>query len=128
MKHIMVGLTAALILMISQTSTASGHSSTSKRIITIELPATIAIKNVSVHANIPRIPKYKILRSNPYKTTHRIIDDSDDDFIDDDGLITPYRRQDLTKIEHPEGISEDMQWKLFLARQLALAKYRSIHG
>jgi len=54
--------------------------------------------------------------------------DWDDDFLEVDDVITSYRRRDLNKIEHDEGISEDVRWRLFLARQLALLKHREVHG
>lgn len=69
-----------------------------------------------------KFPKPKLFVSNPHKVT-----DDDDDVFEIDNLITSYRRRDLTKVEHPEGISEKVRWRLFLARQLAMMKYRSLH-
>jgi hypothetical protein len=72
-----------------------------------------------------RIPKPKLFRSNPHRKTHfLLIDDNDDVFVQDEDLATGYRRRDLTKIDHEDGISEYIQWRLFLARQMALLKYR----
>jgi hypothetical protein len=56
------------------------------------------------------------------------IDDDDSIFLQEEDLATGYRRRDLSKIEHPDGISEKVRWRLFLARQLAIMKYREIHG
>ena len=38
--------------------------------------------------------------------------------------MTAYRRRDLNKIEHDDALPEHIRWKLFLARQMALLKYR----
>ena len=75
-----------------------------------------------------RIPKPKLFRSNPHRISHFIYDPDDEIFVQDDDLATGYRRRDLTKIEHPDGISERVRWRLFLARQLAMLKYRELHG
>ena len=86
------------------------------------------IPNAPARASVPRIPRFKLLRANPYRLTHIINDNSNDDYIDDDSLITSYRRQDLGNLEDPEGLPEHIQWRLFLARQLALLKYKEIHN
>ena len=91
------------------------------------LSAKTAIRSAPARANLPpRIHKFKVLRANPHKVVHRIIDDSDDDFIDDDGVITSYRRRDLQKVPEPkdDDLSENVRWRLFLARQLAMMKYK----
>ena len=56
------------------------------------------------------------------------MDDSEDDVVQNDDLATGYRRRDLTRIEHPDGISERVRWRLFLARQLAMLKYYEVNG
>lgn len=128
MKRFTAALIVVMILMTSKISMASGDPLTSKSTTTTGGRAQTATRNAVVHANIPRIPRFKVLRSNPYRTVHRVIDDSSDDFIDDDGLMTSYRRRDLDKIDHPDGLSEKVRWRLFLARQLALAKHREKFG
>lgn len=76
--------------------------------------------------SVPRISKVKVFRSNPYKLTHRYVDESDDDYVDDDYLMSPYRRQDLFKIVTlNEDISDNVRWRLFLARQLAVLKHQA---
>lgn len=128
MKRLLVTLTAILMIGTSQASTnLSGNEPYGSLIVTATQPRT-AIRNVPVHVKSPRVPKFKILRGNPYRISHILIDDSDDDFIDDEGIMTPYRRRDLTKIEHPDNLSEKVRWRLFLARQLALMKYRAKFG
>ena len=56
------------------------------------------------------------------------MDDNDEDFVQSEDVATGYRRRDLNKIEHPDGISERVRWRLFLARQLAMIKYRAIYS
>jgi hypothetical protein len=70
-----------------------------------------------------RIVKSKVQRVQPFG-----IDDTDDDIVQNDDFATGYRRRDLTRIKHEDGISEHVRWRLFLARQLAMMKYREING
>ena len=79
----------------------------------------IATSNVQAHVKHKKIVKSKIQRAQPFG-----LDDSEDDIVQEEDIATGYRRRDLTKIEHPDGISEYVRWRLFLARQLALMKYR----
>ncbi len=121
----LLGILIAMMMTASQASTnQNGNVHYGKPIATAIQPKTVT-RSVPVFVSSHKIPKFKLLRGNPYRITHRIIDDSDDDFIDDDGIITPYRRRDLQKVEHEDDISENVRWRLFLARQLALIKYRS---
>ena len=105
---------------------AIGNELYGKRTLTATQLRT-AIQSVPVHVKAPRIPKFKVLRSNPYRYSKITIDDVDYE-IDDEGLISPYRRRDLNKIEHEDGISDRVRWRLFLARQLALLKHRELHS
>ena len=76
---------------------------------------------------MPRIPRFKVVRSNPHKVSTRILNYDTDDFIDDDGLITSYRRRDLQKIVNdPDQLSDYIMGRLATARQAALAKYREV--
>jgi len=86
----------------------------------------IAIPNVQDHVKKKKVVKSRVvnLRVQRYIS----IDDNDDIFVQEDDLATGYRRRDLTKIEHPDGLSERVRWRLFLARQLAMLKYRELHG
>lgn len=61
------------------------------------------------------------------------IDPSQLDLIDDEDIfLARYRRPEIVKskkIYSPdEDLPEDVEWKLFLARQQALLKYREFHG
>lgn len=110
-------------------------------VVNVSTPTTIsatrlktATKSVQVHVAKPAKPKLFV--GNPtqaYKLAFAIYDDSDEVF-DVDDVAPLYRRKDLQSIktdatdDNPEGLSEDIQWKLFLARQLALIKYREKQG
>lgn len=91
----------------------------------LETQHQTVIQNGRVLAKLPRIPKPKIFRSNPYRLSVLLKAEDDNDIdIDDESKITGYRKRDLNKIEHKDGISPYARWRLFLARQLALLKYR----
>jgi len=85
----------------------------------------IVIRNAPVRVNPPKLQKPKIFVGNPHKI---VANDWDGDFLEVDDVITSYRRRDLNKIEHEDGISDDIRWRLFLARQLALLKYKQVHS
>ena len=77
-----------------------------------------------------RIKRPKLLRSNPLRKSLILsgIDPSDLDGIDDDDIYIGYRRPGLIKsqkIYQPDDdLPEDIKWKLFLIRQVALIKAR----
>lgn len=127
MKQLLGVLVATTIITASQASTSLTGSEHYGKIIPIAIRAQTATPNVQAHVKSQRIPKFKVLRSNPHRYSKIIIDDVDYE-IDDEGLMSPYRRRDLIKIEHPDGVSEKVRWRLFLARQLALLKYHEVHG
>lgn len=56
------------------------------------------------------------------------LDDSDDDCADDIDVYVGYRRPEVVKDKInnllDDDLPEDIQWKLFLIRQRALALYR----
>jgi hypothetical protein len=109
------------------TSLANTTSSEPTRTAYVAQHPTVIPKGPVLAKN--RIPKPKLFRSNPHRKTHfLLIDDNDDVFVQDDDLSTGYRRRDLNKIEHEDGISDKIRWRLFLARQLALLKYRQLHA
>jgi len=122
MRHLVVF--TALITTIVMTSLASTKSNASASAVQ---PQTVTQKGPALVR--ARIPKPKLFRTNPHRKAHfLLIDDNTDVFVQDEDLATGYRRRDLNKIEHEDGISEYVRWRLFLARQLALLKYREIHG
>lgn len=81
-----------------------------------------------------QILRQKLLRSNPTKLSLLYIDDNDEDEIDDDGLITGYRRRDLTKLvtvdvdNDNDNLSGYVLNRLEQARATALAKYQEVWG
>lgn len=88
----------------------------------------IATRNGPAHANasIPRIPKPKIFRSNPFRRIS-ILNGSDPyDTVDDEDYITSFRREWTLKkyTLKDDELPEHIRWRLFLARQLALLKYK----
>ena len=120
MKHLVVFI--ALITTIVMTSLASTTSNTVPSVFVAQHLTATPKGPVLVKA---RIPKPKLFRTNPHRKTHfLLIDDNDDVFVQDEDLATGYRRRNLTKIDHEDGISEKVRWRLFLARQMALMKYR----
>ena len=127
---LLLGILIATIMTTSQASMTpiqqNGNVPYGKPTHIVVRPRT-AIPNVPVHVKPTRIPKFKLLRSNPHRYSKIIIDDIDYE-VDDEGLATPYRRRDLNKIEHEDGISEKVRWRLFLARQAALLVYRAKFG
>ena len=116
----LIGIVPAIVILM--TSLANGKENTTSP-TAIVAQQRIATPNVQAHAKHKRILKNKAHRVQPYG-----MDDNDDDFVQSEDVATGYRRRDLTKIEHPDGLSERVRWRLFLARQLALMKYREVNG
>lgn len=116
----------AIVAMTILTTSPASTALTDTKII--ELPAKTAIKKDQSRAAVPLIPRFKIIRSNPYRISHRLLDDDTDDFIDDSDLITTYRRRDLNKQIPVEELSDYVKFRLFLARQLAMMKYYKLYG
>jgi len=108
-----------LTAMILISNLASGNENT---MISVAQHQT-ATPNAQAHAKHRRIVKSKVQRAIPFG-----IDDTDDDVVQNDDLATGYRRRDLNKIEHEDGISDYIRWRLFLARQLAMLKYYEVNS
>jgi len=76
---------------------------------------------------LPRIPKQKLLRSNPLRKS-LILGGSDPvNVIDDEDLITTYRRRDLDKsdkLQPDADLSDYVLVRLAVARAKAMATYR----
>jgi hypothetical protein len=119
----------ALVILILTTNQASGNEALGAHYTEINPYVTLqptVTPNAPARANYKKIVKSKIVHIKVHR--YIAIDDDDSIFVQDEDLATGYRRRDLNKIEHPDGISEYVRWRLFLARQLALQKYREIHG
>lgn len=84
----------------------------------------------SVRTHLPRVPKGKILRSNPYRFTAIRLqgtdpyDAPDDDYISTSGI----RRPKITKPKlEDDDLSSYVQVRLAVARARAMQKYRQVH-
>lgn len=122
-----------LIIMIAMTSLAANGTETIGKPKVIVVQHLTATQSGRVRVSVQRINKPKVFVGNPHKVT-LFADDREEDFLEVDDIITAYRREDLQKIhtdttvDNPDGLSEYIQWRLFLARQMALMKYREVHG
>jgi hypothetical protein len=76
-----------------------------------------------------QIRKPKLLRSNPHRKS-LLINGEDPGRIDDEDIISSYRRNlnPVFELDHDDDLSDDIKWRLFLARQLALLKYKQKWG
>lgn len=102
---------------------ANGNELYGKPTFIVAQPKTV-IRKGPVH--VKKIQKPKIFSGKPQRPIF-LIDDWEDD-IEVDDVITSYRREDLTKIELEDELPDDIRWKLFLARQLAMLKYKEKWG
>lgn len=125
MKKLQGILIATAMTMASQASmsTPQNGSEYFGRHTVIVAPPQTVIQSVPVRVKTKKFVKSKSVRYIPLRA-----DESDDVFVQEEDLATGYRRRDLTKLEHPDDISEKVRWRLFLARQLALLKYKEVHG
>lgn len=74
--------------------------------------------------------KANLLRSKPVRVIVLEFEDSEVEVEFVEGLHRGYSRpriQDDNE-DDPDYVSDDIRWKLFLIRQLALVKYREAHG
>jgi hypothetical protein len=77
-----------------------------------------------------RIKKPKLLRSNPLRKS-LLAGGTDPGLIDDEDIYIGYSRPEVARkkpILDDDDLSDDIKWKLFLARQVALLKYREKWG
>jgi hypothetical protein len=60
------------------------------------------------------------------------LEEGDDCFCEELALHVAYRRPELVQdakiVDDDDELPEHIRWRLFLARQIALAKYREAHG
>jgi hypothetical protein len=136
MQKLVALLTAMTLIATSPVSTAQNGKELFGKTTTTGLSVPTATKSAPVHVKSLRIPKPKVFRANPHRIVHySLMDDQDDIFINDDDIYTGYRRKDLTRIktepttDDPDGIiTEEIRWKLFLARTAAMIRYQQIHS
>ena len=127
MRQFIIGLIALALIGTSQASTMT----TARAQTATATLAKIVTKKELVHVSSIRIPKAKLFRSNPFRKSFFInvaLEDDDDIFIQDEDLATAFRRPDIKKPKELKDLTDDLpeyvRWRLFLARQLALMKYR----
>ena len=118
----MLGIMIALIMIgTSQASmNPNGNVYFGQPMNTVVQPKTVIQKGPVL---VKKIPKFKFFSGKP-QLALLLNADIWDDIIEVDDVITSYRREDLTKIIHQDGISDYVRWRLFLARQLALIAYK----
>ena len=78
-----------------------------------------------------RIPKPKLLRSNPLRKSLILGGSDPSSTIDDEDIITGYRRRDLDrsyKLEPIDDLSDYVRFRLALARALAMEAYNKAHA
>jgi len=86
----------------------------------------------SVRAHLPRVPRVKLLRSNPHRfTTIRFQGTNPYDAPDDDFLCSSSSRR--PKVTPPTNQSDDdvsdyVAVRLAVARARAMARYRELHA
>ena len=78
------------------------------------------------HQQKLRIKKPKLLRSNPLRKSLLLSGDDYGFLIDDEDIYVQYRRPEIQDKDalDDEELSDYVKFRLFLARQLALAKFR----
>ena len=84
-------------------------------------------------AHLPWIKKPKLLRSNPLRKSLILGGSNPANVVEDEDVYVGYRRLELAKVPYQaedddEPLPEDIQWRLFLARQMAMMKYRETRG
>lgn len=120
MKILLGILIAASTIGISQANIPlSGNVSYGQPMNTAAQPKIVIRKGPVL---VKKIHKHKLFFGKPQRSI--FVAEDWDDVIEVDDVITGYRREDLNKIEHDDDISDQIRWRLFLARQLALLKYK----
>jgi hypothetical protein len=95
--------------------------------------ASMAIKHDVTRAHLPRIPRVKLLRSNPHRFTAIRLQGTDPyDAPDDDFLCASSARK--PKVVNPDPVDDDEELsdyvsvRLAVARARAMQKYREVRG
>jgi len=131
MRILVVGIVLMILWMSSLANGTRNHTKTTA------WSAPTVTKSARPIAKLPRVPKPKIFRSNPYRVAYfnHHLEENDDIDVDDDNKITGPRKEDYGRVrvdptpDDPEGdVTPDIAWRLFLIRQAALFKYRTLHA
>lgn len=116
MKRFLSILIAVGMICVSHSSTAQTGNELSTQL-------------TSTKPNVVRVAKVKLFRSNPYRYNRIYVDNNDEVTIDDEDLMSPYRREDLFKIvDLDEELPEHILNKLAAARKKALDVYQKKWG
>jgi hypothetical protein len=115
-----------LIATVSMTSQINTSQAQEKSLVTVVQRPTVIQKGQG-RVNVLKVQKPKLFSGNPRKATI-LADDWDYGTIEVDDIITSYRREDLGKLEYTDQLPDNIRWRLFLARQLAMLKYKEVHG
>ena len=76
-----------------------------------------------------KVPKLKLFRSNPHRYHKIYVEDNDEVTVDDEDLMSPYRRGDLFKIvEVEEDLPDRILDKLAAARKRAVELHKQKWG
>jgi hypothetical protein len=91
-----------------------------------------ASADYSVRAHQPRVPRIKLLRSNPHRFTAIRLQGTDPyDAPDDDYICSSSARRPKVATSQPDDLddelSEYVQVRLAVARARAMARYRELH-
>ena len=130
MRILVVGIVSMILWT---TSLANGNGNRPK---TTGSPVPTVTSSAKALVKLPRVPRPKIFRSNPFRVAYfnSHWEENDDIDIDDDDKITGPRRDQYGRVkvnptpDDPEGdITPDIEWRLFLIRQAASMKYRTLH-
>jgi hypothetical protein len=128
-------LVAGIVLMILWTTSLANGSGNHPK--TTGSPAPTVTSSVRVLVKLPRVPRPKIFRGNPFRVAYfnSHWEENDDIDIDDDDKITGPRRDQYGRVkvnptaDDPEGdITPDIEWRLFLIRQVAMLRYRTLYS
>jgi hypothetical protein len=75
----------------------------------------------STKPSVVRVAKPKLFRSNPYRYHRIYVENNDEVTVDDEDLMSPYRREDLFKLV---DIEEDLPD--YILNKLAAARKRAV--
>jgi hypothetical protein len=87
--------------------------------------ATVAVKPDTAKAHLPRVPRAKLLRSNPHRFTAIRLQGTDPyDAPDDDFLYAGSVRK--TKVADPKPVDDDGELSDYVTVRLAVARARAM--
>jgi hypothetical protein len=95
--------------------------------------AQVPVRTSADHAARPRVPKIKLLRSNPHRFTAIRLQGTDPyDAPDDDYICSSSARRPKVATSQPDDLddelSEYVQVRLAVARARAMARYRQLYA